>query len=112
MIGKKLSSSEPIPLAEVKELIEQRKKEGELSYEQNLTYEYTKKFSKLSSTDARALINELTTIEKITPRHAVELADVFPKNADEIQLLFTKEHFVLSPEEVQNILSILDKYRK
>ena len=51
MIGKKLINSEPISLAEAKELIDARKKEGELSYEQNLTLEYTKKFAKLSSDD-------------------------------------------------------------
>ena len=112
MIGKKTLNSEPLSLAEAKELIEQRKKEGELSYEQNLTLEYTKKFSKLSSDDARALMNELSQIPNITRRHAVEVADIFPKNLDELRLIFSKEHFTLTDEELQAILALLDKYRK
>ena len=112
MIGKKLINSEPISLAEAKELIEVRKKEGELSYEQNLTLEYTKKFSKLSADDARALVNELLQIEKLTRVQAIELIDLFPKNLDELRLIFTKEHFVMSDEDLQKILGVLDKYRK
>lgn len=112
MIGKKSLNSEPLSLAEAKELIEQRKKEGELSYEQNLTLEYTKKFSKLSADDARALMNELSQLPNITRRHAVEVADIFPKNLDELRLIFSKEHFTLTDEELQAMLALLDKYRK
>jgi len=112
MIGKRLINSEPVSLAEAKELIEARKKEGELSYEQNLTFEYAKKFAKLSADDSRALMNELTQIEQITKRHAVEIIDTYPKNLDELRLIFSKEHFTLSDEQLQNILGILDKYRK
>ena len=111
MIGKKLISSEPISLAEAKELIEQRKKEGELSYEQNLTFEYTKNFSKLSSDDARALMNELIQLKNVTRRHAVEIADIFPKNLDELRLIFAKEHLTFADEDLQGIIAILDKYR-
>lgn len=111
MIGKKLINSDPISLAEAKELIEQRKKDGELSYEQNLTLEYTKKFSKLSSDDARALMNELGQIEKLTKKHVVEVTDLFPKSLDELRLIFAKEHFTFTDEELQNVLAILDKYR-
>ncbi|HIJ98842.1 TPA: DNA-directed RNA polymerase subunit F [archaeon] len=111
MIGKKIVNSDPISLTEAKELIEQRKKEGELSYEQNLTLEYTKKFSKLSSDDARALINELLQVKNIARRHAVEIVDLFPKNLDELRLIFAKEHLTFVDEDLQSILGVLDKYR-
>lgn len=112
MIGKRLINSEPISLSEAKELIEVRKKVGELSYEQNLTLEYTKKFAKLSSDDARALMNELLQVERLTRNQAVEIIDLSPKNLDEMRLIFTKEHFVMSDEDLQKILGIIDKYRK
>ena len=111
MIGKKVINSEPISLSEAKELIEQRKKEGELTYEQNLTLEYTKKFSTLSADDARALLNELIQLKNITRRHAAEIVDLFPKNLDELRLIFSKEHLTFADEELQGILTILDKYR-
>lgn len=111
MIGKKIINQEPISLANVKELIEQKKKEGELTYEQNLTLEYCKKFSKLSKRDANALIEELSKIEKVSRKYAIVLADLLPKTPDEIRLIFSKEHFILSEDEIKTILSVLDKYR-
>ena len=112
MIGKRLINAEPIALAEAKELIDARKAEGELSYEQNLTLDYTKKLVKISADDARALMNELLQVEKLAKQQVIEIIDLFPKNLDELKLIFTKEHFVMSDEDLQKILGILDKYRK
>lgn len=112
MIGKKLLNQKPLPLAEVESIIQKRKKEGELSYEQNLTLEYCKKFSKLSSKEAKQLIDELAKLEKVNEKYAIILADILPINADEVSMIFAKEHYVLSDEEIQGILEILSKYRK
>lgn len=112
MIGKRLINSEPVSLSEAKELIERRKKDGELTYEQNLTFDYCKKFAKLSPDDSRALANELIQIEKVAKQSAVEIIGIFPKSIDELRLIFTKEHFVMTDEELQKILGVLDKYRK
>jgi|TARA_Y100000310_G_scaffold320843_1_gene377701 DNA-directed RNA polymerase subunit F len=112
MIGKKLISKEPLPLAEVKDLITKRKKEGELSYEQNLTLEYCKKFSKLSSKDTAKLVEELSQMEKLNKGHGISLADVMPETPDEVKLVFAKEHFVLGDEEISAIIETLNKYRK
>lgn len=112
MIGKRVVSQTPVPLAEVKEIISKRKKEGELSYEQNLTLEYCKKFSKLSPGDAEKLIEELAKMDKLSRSNTVELADLMPKTADEVKLIFSKEHFVLGDEDISSILELLNKYRK
>ena len=112
MIGKRIVNQEPLPLAEVKELISKRKKEGELSYEQNLTLEYCKKFSKLSLKDTAKLIEELVQLEKLNKEHAIALTDIMPKTSEEVKLIFAKEHFVLGDEDISAIIEILNKYRK
>ena len=111
MIGKKLIDEKPLPLSKVKTIIEKRKKEGELSYEQNLTLEYVKKFSKLKPEKSSALIKELEAIEKINEKAAIALTDFMPKNMDELRLFFSKERYVLSDEESNKILEVLNKYR-
>jgi len=112
MIGKCILNQKPLPLAEVKELISKKKKEGELSYEQNLTLEYCKKFSKLSLKDTAKLIEELVQLEKLNKEHAIALTDIMPKTNEEVKLIFAKEHFVLGDEDISEIIEILNKYRK
>ncbi len=112
MIGKRLISQTPLTLAEVKELIESRKKEGELSYEQNLTLENCIQFSRLSVKEAKELIDELMGLEKIDRKQAVMLTYLLPRNADEVKIIFSKEHFILTDEEINQILEILKKYIK
>ena len=59
MIGKEQSEPEPISVVEAFEILEERKKEGELGYEQQLAYEHAKKFAKLSKEKAEKLEKEL-----------------------------------------------------
>ena len=112
MIGKKLLSQTPLSMPEVKNLIEKRKKEGELSYEQNLTFECCNQFSKLSQKETQDMVKELSALEKLGEKHAVMLSYIFPRNADEIKLMFSKEHFILGDEEISQIIEILNKFRK
>ncbi|MAF89560.1 MAG: RNA polymerase Rpb4 family protein [archaeon] len=111
MIGKRVLSQEAVSLAEVKEITEARQKEGELTYEQTLTLDYCKKFARIDKKKAEELIAEVEGLDKLSRKHAISLADLLPSNADEIKLLFSKEHFVLSDEEISKILDIVGKYR-
>ncbi|MFH1424220.1 MAG: RNA polymerase Rpb4 family protein [archaeon] len=112
MVGKKILSQKAVPLVEVQKIVETRKKEGELSYEQNLTLEYCKKFAKLNQKDTAAAIKELIDLEKVTETHAVSLTDLMPNNEGEVKLIFAKEHFILAEDEISKILEVLGKYRK
>lgn len=113
MIGKKELDKRPVSMAEVKELIEERKEEvEELNYEQNVVLESCERFSKLSLEEMKKLIDEITDLEKLNEEHAVMLSYVFPETEEDIKILFSKEHFILSDEEVEKILEILNKHRK
>ncbi|MFO7872402.1 MAG: RNA polymerase Rpb4 family protein [Candidatus Undinarchaeales archaeon] len=110
MIGKRLLGQEPVTMTEVKQLIKDRKKNGELSYEQNLVLEACNKFSKLSKKEAEKFVKDITEIEKLNKEHAVMLSYILPKTEDEVKILFSKEHFILSGEEIKKILEILNNY--
>ena len=64
MIGKKTLDTDPIPLVNVKPLLEEREKLHELSYEQNLALDHVTKFSKISVENAAKLVSELEEIIK------------------------------------------------
>lgn len=59
MIGKSQSDKRPVPSAEALEVLEGRKDDGELGYEQKLAYEHIKKFSTISTEEAKKMAKEL-----------------------------------------------------
>lgn len=109
MIGKKTLDSEPIPLAKVKELLENFSMEYELNYEQNLTLDHVTKFNKLSLEESTKLIEELEEIVK--HKHAVRIADLMPEDLSDLRLMFAKERVPIKKEDMEQILEILAKYR-
>jgi len=113
MIGKEVIEEKIIPQVEVKEILEEiLKNEEEPVYEQKITMDFLRKFVKISKEDAEKAIEELINIsDKIKPKIAVKLVDLLPLDEDGIGAVFAKERFVLTSEEVGEILKVLNKYR-
>jgi len=111
MIGKKLVEEQPITKSEAFLIIEKLDKETML-YEQKAVMENLKKFTYLSSKKAKEMIKELMGAnEKIKLIHAVRIADLMPEDDVDMKVIFAKERFTLSKEEIKAILDIVDKYR-
>ena len=115
MIGKKTLESKPIPAAKVKEILEEFSEKHELSYEQNLTLEHATSLTKLSLEDTEKLIEELEAYFdkldiEINPKVAIRIADILPRDLADLRLIFAKERNSPSPDEMKEILEILEKY--
>jgi len=111
MIGEKTLDKRPVTLAEVKQLLAERKKEKDLSYEQDITAKYAKKFSKISLAQALKLKAELKAIEGLSEEIIVKLVDMLPDKKERLQLLIPKET-VLDEASLQKIVELCKKYRK
>ncbi len=107
-----VTNEEPITMSEAKSILEKRKKEGDLEYEQNVTYEYLKKMAKLSEKKVEEMRNELQTIEILKPRHIVKIIDILPDTEEEVKLLFEKEMTNLKKDEIAKIVEIVKKFKK
>jgi len=103
MIGKKLLASKPVTLSEVKEYLKERSDQGELTYEQNLTNEYVKKYAKLAKTKAAKLLEELNAIDGMNEELAVKIVDLMPQSIDVLRLLIGKGAKI-KEEDLQSIL--------
>lgn len=90
MIGKKLLASKPITLSEVRDYLKDRSEQSELTYEQNLTNEYVKKYAKLAKTKAAKLLEELNAIEGMNEELAVKVVDLMPQSLDILRLIIPK----------------------
>jgi DNA-directed RNA polymerase subunit F len=100
-----------VPIAKVKEILEEIK---DKNYEQKLAYEHAKKFSKLDTKKAEALIKELSSLEmrKLKDDQIVKIVDIMPKDIEDLKVILEKSTMKLSEEEMQKILEIVKKYEK
>jgi len=107
---REIVKEEEVTLPQVKKLLEQRQKEGELSYLQRLTYDYTIKFSKLSPEKAEGLLKRLKE-EGISPSVASQIVNIMPTSVDELRTVFAGESKPVLPSELEKILSVVNSFR-
>jgi DNA-directed RNA polymerase subunit F len=110
LIGKKITETDPITNAQVKEMLEERSKTNELNYEQNLALDHVTKFTKSDAETSEKLVKELEEI--IKKPQAIKLADVMPKDMADMRLMFAKERGSHKKEELETLLEIINKYRE
>ena len=106
MIGKESKEERLVHLAEVKEILEKREKEREMTYEQQLAYEHAKKHASMSKEKADKLRSALVALG-ITERTAVKIVDVAPKNILTLKQILTSEQKAMAEDELQKILALV-----
>jgi len=109
MIGEKIIEQRPASLKEVDELLAERKKEKELTYEQDLTLKYAKKFSKLSDAKYKKFVKDLSSVEGLTDDLIVKIIDIVPADKNILDLLFDKQ--TISDEAKKQILEITSTHK-
>jgi len=109
MIGEQLISREPVTLSKVKNLLEKRKLESELSYEQEEALKYAKTFSKVTKKQRDKILEELLKLETIKKELAVKIVDILPQEIEIMRLLPEKKDEV-KDEDLQAALEIVKKY--
>ena len=120
MIGKDVIEEKPVTLVDVKQLLTKRKKEGELSYEQNLTLEYCKKFNKLKMDKTKTLVGDLEKLDNMDEKRAIELCNsdnlieiIFElsKNKDKRNLLKENISKIMPKNGIENIVKRIYEFK-
>ncbi|MDD5163227.1 MAG: DNA-directed RNA polymerase subunit F [Candidatus ainarchaeum sp.] len=107
MIGEKILGQKAVSLNEVSALLEARKGEKELSYEQDIAFKHAKKFSKLSEEKEKKLREELDTLGVLTQEELVKLVDILPDKKELVQAAVPRLE-----KDADRILEILLKFAK
>ncbi|MBU4373467.1 MAG: RNA polymerase Rpb4 family protein [Euryarchaeota archaeon] len=115
MIVKQIISEEILTLGEVRNVLDQIKKEREteskeLGYELRKAMSHAETFSKLDAKKSRELMNDLLKLEKMKPEIAVRIADILPMSNDEVRSIYAKERYTLSENELKQILELIAKF--
>ena len=115
-IFKEIVDEEYLTIPEVKELladIENERatdEEREMRYELARAIEHVNRFSELSAEDSRALVEELRDHEKVTEGTAFKIANLLPRNRDEMRSVYAQQRYSLSGDELDELLNVVRKY--
>ncbi|NIM47557.1 MAG: DNA-directed RNA polymerase subunit F [Candidatus Aenigmarchaeota archaeon] len=108
----KVIKVKPTGMSEAKKIMLSREKKKELSYEQKLALDHLNKFSKISASDAKKFLEELSQVLRMSDETMVKILDLTPKTPDELRMIFAREKFSLKDKEIKKILEIVKKYSK
>ena len=107
MIGEKILEQKAVSLNEVQELLESRKGEADLSYEQDLALKHAKKFSELSKEKEKKLREELETLGVLTQEEITKIIDIAPARRELIPLISSRLE-----KDTDRIFEIVSKFVK
>jgi len=102
----KIIRSRPLTIPEAGELLEERKKEMELEYEQTLAAEHAEKFSHSKPSDASKLVKEFVE-NGLDQDTAVKIVDVSPKHQETLRAILAKNKTEMSEEEMGSVMKKL-----
>ncbi len=113
MIGKNTSDGRLASVAEVQEILEDRKKDGELGYEQQLAFDYTNKFSKLSRSESKKMQKELEE-SGLSEKLALKVIEIMPIEASQLKLILAMDKTRAPAEDttVVKLMEIVKSYSK
>jgi len=95
---------------EAKEILKDRKKEIEFGYEQKNSYDYLKKYDKLTQKKVEQLVEKLKEVKKLRERQIIAIVNVLPTDKDDLRLLLEKDYNLLTDEEKNFILENVNKF--
>ncbi|MHA2143418.1 MAG: RNA polymerase Rpb4 family protein [Candidatus Thorarchaeota archaeon] len=106
---KEIVSEEEVTLPRVKKLLAQRAKEGELSFQQNITLEHASGFSKMAPAVAEKLLTRLIKNYSLTRAQAVQVVNIAPTTAEEMRTILDARSTDLDDEKISEIVEIVKK---
>jgi DNA-directed RNA polymerase subunit F len=106
---KEVISEEEVTLPQVKKLLAQRAKEGELSFQQSITLEHATTFSKMAPAVATKLVDKLIKSYGIGRAHAVQIVNIAPTTIEELKTILDTKSSSLTDEQLIEIVDLVIK---
>ncbi|MFQ3294443.1 MAG: DNA-directed RNA polymerase subunit F [Halobacteriales archaeon] len=115
-IFKERLDEEYLTIAEVKEILADLEQERALDEDREMRYElaraveHANRFAQLDPGEGTDLVDELVDLEKVDEKTAYKIADLLPRDRDELRAIFAQERYSLSGEELDDILNVVAQY--
>ena len=104
---KEIISEEEITLSQVKKVLTQRGKEGELSFQQSITLEHASSFSKMAPAVSAKVVEKLMKDYKLSRSQAVQVVNISPINPEELKTILDARSSSLTDEQIINIVDLI-----
>lgn len=82
----------------------------EMRYELARAVEHVNQFALLDGEESRELVEELRDLDKVDEPTAYKIADLLPRNRDELRAVYAQERYSLSGDELDEILNVVARY--
>ena len=105
-------AEEDVSIHDAKRILDGRRKDRDLVYDQKICLEYLEKISSLTAAQLKNLTEELLAISILKPRYVALILSMMPDTEEEVEMLFSKERTNLKKEEIKKIVEIVKKYKK
>jgi DNA-directed RNA polymerase subunit F len=115
-IFKEKVDEEHLTVAETKVILEELERERaanedrEMRYELARAIEHVNRFALLEPEQSREFVEELLGLEKVDEPTAYKIADLQPRDRDELRAVYAQERYSLSGDELDEVLEIVAKY--
>ncbi|RLE72098.1 MAG: hypothetical protein DRJ37_03610 [Thermoprotei archaeon] len=105
-------SEKMITIAEVKKILEDSMKKGELNSIQLITLEYARSFTKIKEDGIEEVRRFLIEAKGLPEEVAIQIMNIMPKSIEELRTILATVSKTFTTEELTEIINELDKYRK
>jgi DNA-directed RNA polymerase subunit F len=107
IMPKEIISEEEITLPQVKKVLTQRGKEGELSFQQSITLEHAASFAKMAPAVSAKLVEKLMKDYNLTRSQAVQVVNIAPINPEEMKTILDARSTSLTDEQIIEIVDLI-----
>ena len=108
---KEIINEEEVTLPQVKKLLAQRSKEGELSFQQAITLEHAGSFSRMAPAVATKLVERLLKTFNINRAQAVQIVNIAPITTEELKSILDTKSINLTDEQMIELVDLVIKSR-
>ncbi len=108
---KEIISEEEVTLPQVKKLLTQRGKEGELSFQQSITLEHAGAFSRMAPAVSVKVVEKIIKNFSFTRAQAVQIVNIAPTTIEELKSILSQRSTSLSEEQMIEIVDLVIKNR-
>ncbi len=108
---KEIISEEEVTLPQVKKILAQRGKEGELSFQQSITLEHAGSFSRMAPAVSVKVVDKILKSYDLNRSQAVQIVNIAPTTIEELKSILSSRSTSLTDEQLIEIVDLIIKNR-